>query len=55
MVEASFCPLPEAQVHRPAAGPGGELHIYNTDCGYQGRLTRGLTPEEALSEVGLWL
>src|SRR5438874_83240 len=32
-----------------------ELHIYNTDRAHQGRRTRGLTPEHALTDRNLWL
>jgi transposase InsO family protein len=32
-----------------------ELHIYNTDRAHQGRRTKGLTPEQALTDRNLWL
>jgi transposase InsO family protein len=32
-----------------------ELHIYNTDRAHQGRRTRGLTLEQALTDPNLWL
>ena len=32
-----------------------ELHIYNTDRAHQGCRTKGLTPEQALTDRNLWL
>ena len=32
-----------------------ELHIYNVDRAHQGRRTKGLTPEQALTDPKLWL
>ncbi len=55
VLEASLRPLPDAQVHCPPAYLVRELHIYNTDRAHQGRRTKGLTPEQALTDRTQWL
>ena len=55
MLEAGLRPLPDAQYTGLQRDLVRELHIYNTDRAHQGRRTKGLTPEQALTDRNLWL